>query len=130
MIVPLNPCELEVVCAKEERLRLEEEERFRKEEETCLQKEGGFPGSQRIKKHGQKSSFESMLCLSKALIVSLNPCELEVVCAKEERLRLEEEKRFRKEEETCLQKEGGFPGSQRIKKHDQKSSFGVHVLRC
>ena len=42
LIVSLNPCELEVVCAKEERLCLEEEERFRKEEETRLQKEGGL----------------------------------------------------------------------------------------
>ena len=65
------------------------------------------------------------------LIVPLNPCELEVVCAKEERLRLEEEERFRKEEETCLQKEGGFPGSQGPKglRHmSRKSSFGVQAL--
>ena len=33
---------LEVLCRKEERLRLQEEERFRKEEETRLQKEGGL----------------------------------------------------------------------------------------
>ena len=59
---------------------------------------------------------------------SISIFRLEVVCRKEERLRLEEEERFRKEEETCLQKEGGFPRSQGPKglRHmSRKSSFGV-----
>jgi len=40
----VSSCRFEVVCAKEERLRLEEEERLRKEEETRLQKREGLAG--------------------------------------------------------------------------------------
>jgi len=87
-----------------------------------------FPGPKGSRNMTRNLHLGSMFCLSVVLIVSLNPCELEVVCAKEERLRLEEEERFRKEEETCLQKEGGFPRSQGPKglRHmSRKSSFGV-----
>ena len=52
---------------------------------------------------------------------SVSSCRFEVVCAKEERLRLEEEK-LRKEEETRLQKREGLAG-----KMSRTFSFGVHA---
>ena len=52
---------------------------------------------------------------------SVSSCRFEVVCAKEERLRLEEEK-LRKEEETRLQKREGLAG-----KMARTFSFGVHA---
>ena len=90
--------------------------------------EGGWiptvPGSQRIKTHEQKVfvwglGFASEIWVSKVLFLSVNPqsisiFRLEVVCRKEERLRLQEEERFRKEEETRLQKEGGLTWAEKI----------------
>ena len=126
----ISSCRIEVVCGKEEKLRLQEEERLRKEEETRLQEEGG---SQRFKK--PEIFFLSLCCLHIHYVyfvtiwsiwIIQNPpliliSWIKAFCTKEERIRLEEE-RLRQEEETRCRSPRVPRDQGKYKKRYQKSS--------